>query len=136
MDLELGAGFELDLTAMADVLGRSDGAEASIDVARRWFVGDRRGVLVPSLGVVWQSRDLVDYYYGVRPEEALADRPRYSGRSAVSPRAGVLVSWRLGPRVSATVMARVQLLADEIHSSPIVGRRWTHFELAGLTYRF
>jgi outer membrane protein len=135
VDWRLGS-FELETSVAADVLGRSDGVEAGVDLSRRWFVAGRKAMLVPSLGVVWQSRNLVDYYFGVRPEEALPERPAYAASSAISPRAGFFATYRLSPRLSAVLVARVQRLADEIEASPIVDRRWGHFELAGISYTF
>ncbi len=40
--------------------------------------------ILPSVGVVWQSSNMVDYYVGVTPEEARPGRPVFIGHSAVN----------------------------------------------------
>src|SRR5512140_3154130 len=41
---------------------------------------DHDCMLVPAIGIRWDNDLRVDYYYGVRQEEATADRPAYAGR--------------------------------------------------------
>lgn len=134
VDWKIGR-FDLELTAMTDLLGRSDGQEAAVDLSRQWTFGRYRWGVRPSLGVVWQSSSLVDYYFGVSPDEERPGRPAFAGRSAVNLHAGVLTFYRLAPRTSLIALVRWQRLDNEIGNSPIVDRRRGFFGLAGITYR-
>ena len=45
-----------------------------------------------SIGVNYQDSNYVNYYYGVRPEEATATRSEYNGNSAVNTEVRLAVS--------------------------------------------
>jgi outer membrane protein len=138
--LELGrvrlgrAGLGARLTA--DVLGRSHGLEAALELELGRRLADGRLLLAPSLAAVWQSDDLVDYYYGVRPSEAVPGRPAHAGRAAVQLELGVMALYRLSPRVGLLALARAERLAPEVRSSPIVDDRQALLGLVGLSYSF
>lgn len=112
---KLGA---LDLAVVADAFDRSGGVEATAN----WSVLFRAGgwTVIPGALLRWQSSDVVDYYFGVRSDEALPGRPAYAGDSALTPELSVLVSRPLSERW--TLFARVgqAWLPSEISSSPIV----------------
>jgi outer membrane protein len=135
-EIGLGGRWSLGLGAFADVLGRHDGYQVSVDLgwSRVWDRG--RFGLFPSLGVVWQSAEFIDYYAGVRPEEVRPDRPAFEGHGAVNAEVGVLGFYRVAPRWRITAIAQLQRLANEFEDSPIVDRRWGYFGLLGLTYDF
>ncbi len=128
--------LELDLGVFTDVLGRSDGVEAQLGLA--WPKIYRRGQVgfIPRLGVAWQNADFVDYYAGVRPDEAEPWRPAYEGRAALNAEAGALVFYRFTPRVRGLVMLQAQRLANEYEDSPIIDDQWGYFALVGATYSF
>ena len=111
-------GFELAL--LHDALDRSGGSEASLT----WAVPFRRGNwgFLPALAVHWRDADLVDYYYGVRPGEALPDRPAYRGESALVPEISLLLERRLAPQWSLFARIGHSRYPGEISDSPIVER--------------
>lgn len=133
--VELGRGLELEVAAMADVLGRSDGAEASVDLGWRRVWGRGRVILVPAVGVVYQTANQVAHFAGVRAHEARPGRPAYDGRAAVNPRASVLLVNRLAPRWFLTTLLSYQIFDDGITESPIIDRSGELFGLVGLSYR-
>ena len=128
--------FQLELRAFADMLGRSDGFESSLDLGWRRVFGPGRVILLPAVGMVYQSSDQVDYYYGVRPNEARPGRPAYRGEAVFNPRASVLLVYRFTQRWSLTTLVSVDFLDDEITSSPIVDQSSELFGLVGLAYSF
>ena len=76
--------FRLATAANTDLMNRSNGQQVSVDFSRMWqFYGRAAGVM-PSIGVVWQSSNFINYYYGVTPEEALPGRPLFNGHSAIN----------------------------------------------------
>ncbi len=135
MDWKPGT-FRLTTSAFTDLLGRSDGQQAALDLSRAWNFNRYRWGLIPSIGFVWQSSSYVDYYYGVTPEEARPDRPPFRGHSAINFRSSLFAHYSLNMRVRLVALIRVQRLDNEIYSSPIVDKRRGIFALLGLTYRF
>jgi len=140
--VELGLAAVLDrarwggvLWLRQDVLGRSGGQRAGFDLALRRVLLDGRLLLLPGLGLEWQSGDRVDYYYGVQPLESLPSRPSYRPGAALNLSATAVASYRLGPRLDLVSIVRMERLDGEITASPIVDRRWSWFGLVGLTWR-
>lgn len=138
------AGLELDwqpsrrigfqLTPTTDVLGRSDGQEVTFDVYVPLRFGPAR--IEPRVGAIWQSSDFVDYYYGVRPEEARPGRPAFRGESAVNLGAGVSLFTPVARRLILQSFVRVERLDDKIEESPIVDRKTAVTGFAALSYSF
>ena len=65
----------------ADALGRSGGAQASLELTWSKVFGRGKGGLVPGIGLIWQDSDFIDYHAGVRPEDlGLVDRPSKAAR--------------------------------------------------------
>lgn len=119
-----------------DVTGHSDGTQAGVDVFLRRAAWGGRLRLQPALGVEWLDGSTVDYYYGVRPSEALAERPAYRGTSTTNLSLGLLATYRIDRRIALVTLLRGSLLGDGAADSPIVDRKASYFGLAGITYRF
>lgn len=103
----------------ADVSGRSDGESALVRVAHAFRVSPRLRV-VPSIGAEWLDADVVDYYYGVHPDEATATRPAYTGKAATNLRAGVATHFALTRAWSLFGGVSYTRLGAGIADSPIV----------------
>lgn len=134
LDWSFGA-WALRASAFTDLLGRSDGQEVGLDLSRTWTFGRYRWGVTPAVGVVWQSSNLVDYYYGVPPDEARPDRPAYAGSSAFNLRTSLLVFYRISERFNAVALVQAQRLDNEIVDSPIVDARRAYFGLLGVNYQ-
>ncbi|MDP4528785.1 MipA/OmpV family protein [Alkalimonas delamerensis] len=75
---------------MHDILGNSDGYEVRNRIGYQHRFGP---VFVePHLSLDYSNARLVNYYYGVRPEEATSSRPAYQAGSAWNPALGVSVA--------------------------------------------
>ena len=77
-----------------DVSGKSDGDSATLSLAHPLRVSERWRI-TPSVGAEWLDADVVDYYYGVRPNETTAVRSAYEGKGSVNVRVGVTVRYGL-----------------------------------------
>jgi outer membrane protein len=108
---------QIEFSVATDVLDRSGGHEAELSYTALFDVGG--WTFVPAVAAKWQSEDLVDYYWGVRADEALPGRPAYRADAALLPELSLLVTRRFG---AWTLYARVAhtWLPDEIADSPIV----------------
>jgi outer membrane protein len=109
---------QFELSAVTDVLDRSGGEELELSYTALFRAGGF--TFVPQLAVRWQDEDLLDYYYGVRPEEALVGRPEYHPGSALTPELSMLAERPLSKHW--TLFARVghAWLPSEVRDSPIV----------------
>jgi len=128
--------FGVTTSAFADLLGRSSGTEVAVEAAWTQPLAGRKVLLTPAVGVEWQGAGLVDYYYGVRPEEAVPGRPAYEGEAMLTARASLSLLWRASARVAVLALVRADRLDDSVQASPIVDKRRAVFGLAGITYRF
>lgn len=118
-----------------DIGGASRGDSASLRLSRNFRAGDRL-FLTPSLGAVWQDSERVDYYYGVRPEEALPWRPAYIGSNAINANAGLSALYVLPSRWSLLGGVIATRYGREIVDSPIVSRRYSTTVYTGAGWRF
>jgi len=117
----------ISLSAGTDILGKSNGQELAAGLGhsyRRKFFN-----LTSGIGLKWQSSDLADYYYGVKPSEAAASRPEYCPGSAVNYTAGLGLDLGISKNWILVMRAEYELFGDEIKDSPIVD---TDHSISGL----
>ena len=129
----LGPG-RIEFAAFIDVLDRSGGQE--LDLMWRGDFGRGPFRIQPEAGLRWQSADLVDYYFGVRADEATTSRAAYRAGSAVLPRFAVNALAPLGGRWSLFARVSFDDLPDEITDSPLVERGSERRGFVGLVYGF
>ena len=89
----------------------------SLSIGKRFRINNV--MIEPSIGVNYQDSNYVDYYYGVRPEEATAFRSAYNGDSALNTEVRVAISTRqfLGGMTRLEVGAT--FFDDSISDSPL-----------------
>lgn len=127
----------LKLTAVTDVTGNSEGSQVRGEVFYTMSNGPWH--FKPMAGVVWQSEDYNDYYYGVKPREAIPviGRFAYSADSDLNYRLGAtLVYSQKNSPWMFLLGARYDFLSDEIDDSPIVSEDTELTAVAGFGYRF
>lgn len=134
-----GASLELfgrwgryDLSVFHDLLNRSNGTVVSTGYKYPLQLG--RWQLTPGVGLRWQNANLVDYYYGVRPAEAIPGRPAYAPGNALSPYADVSLSTPLTKHWRFRASVQYLRFADSIRHSPIVDRTGSTTLILGFTY--
>jgi len=95
MDAGIGVTYEkkdwkISVSSMFDVLGRSDGFEAKVNLARVF----RQGPLFfePSLSLSYLDSKHVDYYYGVKADETNSLTFAFAGNSALNTSLGFSIS--------------------------------------------
>lgn len=119
---------------LGDANGRSDGQQLKLEASRRFKIGTVG--LKPHLALVWQDRDYVDYYYGVRAAESRAGRAAYAGSSAVNTELGLQLNLPLAPGHSVFVDLSHTFLGSAIKDSPLVDRSGVSSVRAAYVYRF
>ncbi len=121
----------LGVSAVGDLLGRYRGQEVEFRCLVMFPLFGFQ--LIPSGGVRWKSEELVDYYYGVRPDEARPDRPAYEGGQAFDPFLRLVVRHNVTKHWSLFTDAQYEWLASEITNSPIVSKdHQVSFTVGGL----
>ena len=93
-------------------------------------------MLTPNIGVNYRSRQLNDYYYGVRASEVIAGRPEYDVGDSVGLMVGAGIYYILSENMSLMGMISFEWLGDEIKNSPIVDEDYLEAFLLGMIYRF
>ncbi len=120
---------------LQDVSNVHGGQEVRLGVDHRWQLGASR--LGMAAGAVWQSREVIDYYYGVDPHEVVSDRDfTYSPGSAWTPY--VRFDWQqpLTPHWSLQATLHHKWLDTTITRSPIVDGKGSTSVFVGGVYHF
>ena len=126
--------LSLSVKALADILGRYDGQEYSLTLSREFRGNIFR--FIPSVGAHYQTKALVNYYYGVRAAEATSGRNAFEPGGEAAPFANALFSFGITPKWIVATKFSVEALGSQSRKSPIVDRDYILSAAAGLTYRF
>ncbi|WP_321804140.1 MipA/OmpV family protein [Burkholderia sp. BCC1993] len=116
------------------LLGGNKGTVGNVDFNRSFEVG--RWSLEPYVGANWWSAKYVDYYYGVRPWEARAWRPAYTGESTWNVSVGTRASYRITRQQMVGIDVGATRLGNSVTESPIVGRRFIPQARLVYSYQF
>ncbi|MBN1360195.1 MAG: MipA/OmpV family protein [Sedimentisphaerales bacterium] len=124
----------IGVTLVTDVLGQHHGQELELSYTALFPYGGFE--FIPSVALRWRSSNMVDYYYGVRPEEAMAGRPAYAADNTFTPLLRLMVRRKLSEKWSALGAVQYEWFASEITDSPIVEDDYATSFMLGLTYTF
>jgi len=93
--------------------------------------------LTPRVGVVRYDKKYVDYYYGVRREEATFNRSAYAGSAVTQAELGLRMTYDIVPKAQSVFLdVSVTSLGKGIKNSPLVDRSSTSSVKLGYLYRF
>jgi outer membrane protein len=126
---------DVNLEWLTDAASASKGQRVNLSVGHKWMLG-RSFMLAPSIGAEWVDNKYVDYYYGVRSNEATAGRAAYLGTATVNTEISLMAMYRLDKEQSLMLSIGVKSLGKEIKDSPIVDRSTENRVMLGYTYRF
>ena len=127
-------GAELDFSFAHDVLNEHEGYDFKLKASKLFDFTPF--FIKPSIGIEWQSKELVDYYYGVRPSEARVGRPAYSGNSAVNLLTSCDFYLALSEEWLIVSTIGFYFLDSDIRKSPIVDEDYTISGIIGITRMF
>lgn len=119
---------------LSDLSSKSKGQKLQLQVDRRFGFGSFG--LTPRVQAQWLDEKYVDYYFGVRPNEAMPGRAQYTGKAAATMEPGVRLDYAIQPRQMVFLDISTTSLPDEIKNSPIVGRSSMSRATVGYIYRF
>ncbi len=112
--------LEVKFSAVTDVLRKNKGKEMTLSVGNTYILTGRMLLFTPSLGLRWQSEELINYYYGVIPTEARADRPAYKGEATMNYTAAINATYSLSKRSTLFADVEYERFGDDISDSPLV----------------
>jgi len=120
---------------MADASGHSKGQRFGLSLERNFRLG-QQVMLTPRLGAVWLDKKYVDYYFGVRGDEASVGRAAYTGKAGVNTELSLRSAYMFDSHNSIFLDVGVTSLAKEIKNSPLVDRSTENRVFMGYLYRF
>lgn len=140
MDIGVSVQFETDagvgeFKILSDALSVHSGSE----VSAKWSLPlsyENKWLASPYIGTKWQSKGLLSYYYGVKPEEVQAERQAYSLDNASSWFSGLDLQYALTPKIVILGNANFSAYPENVKSSPIVETDNTLSGFFGVLYLF
>lgn len=125
---------DLQAQLLTDVSGTHNGQSAFVSWSYPWIL--QRSEFSVSLGLEWKSRDLVDYYYGVRASEALPGRPIYHAGSGTNSVVRFAGKHALSRHWHLVGVVEREFLGSSIKASPIIKDATVDTVYFGLSYQF
>ncbi len=126
---------ELQMQFLSDISFRHKGFEIWGSYTYPWQYG--RLLLTPSVGFVWKSSRLLNYYYGVRYDEALsAGMPAYQASSGTNAFVRLAAVYNLSNHWGIVGVVEYESLSASIQDSPFVDKKSIQTYFIGLTYQF
>ncbi len=124
---------DVQLQYVTDFTGIHHGDEVRVALAKYWVSGRHR--VSTSIGAIWQSSEVVNYYYGVTGPEADL-RGTYSADAALTPVARLDWNYQLTERWDLRLLANYRQLPDEISASPLINDNKVITVFIGGVYHF
>ncbi|PZQ18448.1 MAG: MipA/OmpV family protein [Rhodanobacter denitrificans] len=115
-----GRAGELEVELLADATDTSGGQEVSIQYGYPFAIG--QGMLTPTVGATWQSKDLANYYFGTLGKEIARGVVDYKPGSVAIGHVGLNYFRPIGSKWSLLASAKYSSLPDEIKDSPLIDR--------------
>jgi outer membrane protein len=128
-------GHQFAIKGVHDLLNKHQGYEFSSNYSYGFRVTEKLS-LSPGVALSWQSSELLDYYFGVTPQEARSDRPAYQVDSGWEPSITLNTLYSFNRKTSVMIAAKTSRLPDSVTDSPLVNREWVTGVFAALMYRF
>lgn len=121
--------------AMFDVSGNSEGQRFSLGLERQFHFGEHL-MLTPGVAATWLDEKYANYYYGVRSNEARADRPAYDAGSTVNTEISLRADYMFDQHQTVFVQFGYTMLGSEIDDSPLTDSSDETMSFMGYLYRF
>ncbi|KZN38489.1 hypothetical protein N480_12615 [Pseudoalteromonas luteoviolacea S2607] len=135
LEAEIDTDFgEFGLKYTQDVTNTHEGYEATLSYGLPIMV--EKGRIVPYIAASYASEDLTNYYYGVKANEATADRTFYQVDSATNFEVGVSSDWFFGQNHMIKADISYTSFDSSIKDSPLVDKSGTFQVLLGYVYVF
>ncbi len=123
-----------ELEGLSDISGTHGGFHltASYSYPKR----SGRWLIEPSIAIQLQSKELVDYYHGVDPDESQTGRPAYTAHQAINIQPSLMLGYALNPQLLSILRFEQTALDRTISDSPIVAESHVRKIYLGFIYTF
>jgi len=125
---------DIGIVAMSDVTNNHKGQIVTVQYSIP--MGYDSWVIEPAIGVNWQTKNMVGYYYGVRQSEVRADRPFYGGKSDFSPYIALNSAVEVYENVFLQASINYEFLGSGITDSPLIDADYVLSGGVSLSYSF
>jgi outer membrane protein len=140
--LEAGLAFSakvgdsyIESMLLTDILGRYDSWIFKTEIGHDFSLGDFS--FYPSLILIYQSSEFINYYYGISQEDSLASSyDIYSANAGLQFAFQTYIEYPFTKKLSALVNLRYDRLSSEATASPIVEDNYIYSGLVSLIYTF
>lgn len=127
--------FFLNFAYLKDISNNSNGSIFNVIIEGRPFPGTSKLSLMPSLGLEFQDQRYVDYYYGVKSEEASTDRQEYKSNSAINYFASINSMIPISNNLDLSIGFGVIKYGKGISDSPSVRKDIGYNLIIGVVYK-
>ncbi len=135
----LGIGarlFGFNIHYGSDIASKSNGGVAKLGYGKMFFINPDLMIRVGG-GIDYLTSNYVNYYYGVRSNEATSTRSVYSLNHAVNYSFGAFPIYKISAEFSAMSGVNTTLIDSKIRRSPTTnGKAYENAFFAGVTYKF
>lgn len=126
--------FYIKTTVASDLLSENDGQEISLSLCKDYK--HDYFLITPSIGIKWQSENMVDYYYGVKTIEARTGRNAYFPNAATNYFFNLNLNLGLSKDWILVGIIDFEKLNSEINDSPIVDDDYIVWGVLGIARMF
>jgi len=125
---------ELHIAIEQDISGVHKGQKVAASILYPWQFADWQVSLQAQL--IWKSRDLIDYYYGVSARDGVDRSQFYQGKAGFQPSIAVTVVNPINEQWHWLAKASYQQLHTGMTDSPLVNKNKVYSLFFGAAYRF
>jgi len=125
----------IEMMALTDILNRYESWIFKTEAGYDFELGNFS--LYPSLILVYQSSDFINYYYGVSEEDSITStHNKYIADAGMQIGVQTYIKYPLSDKLSTLINLRIDRLSDEATASPIVKDNYIYSGLLSLIYTF
>jgi len=125
----------IEIMVLTDILNRYESWVVKTEIGYDFKIGDFS--LYPSVILVYQSSEFLDYYYGISQEESLTSNyDKYQMNNGLQVGLQTYIKYPFTDTISALINIRADKLSNEATKSPIVHDDYIYSGLASLIYTF
>lgn len=124
-----------ELQIMHDVNSVYSGLNANLEASKTLSV-TTESFLELTVGLQWNSANLVDYYYGIDESETIYNSNLFEGKSSLNPYISIGYAYKLSPAWTFKSYFKRKRLDDNTYLSPLVEDRYIDLMFVGFFYEF
>ena len=136
--LAFSASYEkekyIEIMLLTDLFERHDAWLLKTEIGDTYKFG--KASFYPSLIIMYQSQQFLDYYYGVKTSEATPTRKAYSASSGFEVGIQTYISYPLTDNFSLLTNLRYDRISSSAYDSPIVKDNYIYSGLFSVIYTF